>query len=99
MRAKEASRGFVKTDGVHDCPGAGDACCHGAIIIDIGIDRLDARNIAGKQGIDPVGMPRGDPNGKIGIEQTADNVAPENSSAAKYGHALRRHNARVPRRP
>src|SRR5215472_16087505 len=88
----------VKTDGVHDCPGAGDACCHGAIIIDIGIHRLDARNIAGKQGMGPVGTPRGDPNGEIGIEQMADDVATEKSGAAKYSHASRGHNPKVPRR-
>jgi hypothetical protein len=47
----------------------------------------------------PVGMPRGDPNGEIGIEQMTDYVAAEKSSAAEYGHALRRHNPRVLRRP
>ena len=31
----------------------------------------------------PVGMPRGDPNGEIAIEQAADNVAAEKSRAAK----------------
>ncbi len=43
-------------------------------------------------------MPRGDPNGEIGIEQMADNAAAEKSSAAKYSHASRRHNPKIPRR-
>jgi hypothetical protein len=46
----------------------------------------------------PVGMPRGDPNGEIGIEQMADNVTAEKSGATKYGHALRRHKLKVSRR-
>jgi hypothetical protein len=43
-------------------------------------------------------MPRGDPNGEIGIEQMADDVAAEKSSAAKYSHTSRTHSAKVPRR-
>src|SRR5690348_2236026 len=98
-RAKCACSAFgVKTDGVHDCPGAGDGSRDGAIIIDVGMGRFDAGNIAGKQRIGPIWMPRGDPNGEIGIEQMADDVAAEKSSAAKYSHASRTHSARVPPR-
>src|SRR5215469_3832627 len=89
----------VKTDGVHDRPRAGDGSRYQAIIIDVGMHRFDAGNITGKQRKGYFGMPRGDPNGEIGIAQMADNLATEKSSAAKYGHALRRHNPRVPRRP
>jgi hypothetical protein len=60
--------------------------------------RFDAGNIAGKQRIGPIWMPRGDPNGEIGIEQMADDVAAEKSSAAKYSHTSRTHSAKVPRR-
>src|SRR5215469_16744245 len=42
-----------------------------------------------------IGMPRGDPNGEIGIAQMADNAAAEKSGAAKYSHASRRHDAKV----
>ena len=45
-----------------------------------------------------MGMPRGDPNGDIGIAQMADNAAAEKSGAAKYSHASRRHDAKVSRR-
>jgi hypothetical protein len=31
-------------------------------------------------------MPRGDPNGEIGIEQMPDNAAAEKSSPAEYSH-------------
>ena len=84
----------VKTDGVHDRPGAGDGSRYGAIIIDVGMHKFDAGNITGKQRKGDIGMPRGDPNGEIGIEQMADNAAAEKSSAAKYSHASRRHNRR-----
>jgi hypothetical protein len=36
-------------------------------------------------------MPRGDPNGEIGIVQVVDNAAAEKAGAAKYRHAWRRH--------
>src|SRR5215469_10309339 len=42
-----------------------------------------------------MGMPRGDPNGDIGIAQMADNAAAEKSGPAKYSHASRRHDAKV----
>jgi hypothetical protein len=57
--------------------------------------RFDA-NITGKQRNGYIGMPRGDPNGEIGIEQVADNAVTKKSSAAKYSHASRRHSPKVP---
>jgi hypothetical protein len=50
-----------------------------------------SENIAGEQRAAPLGMPRSDPDGEIGIMQVADNAAPEKAGAAKYRHALRRH--------
>ena len=38
----------VKTDGVHDCPGAGNGSRYWAIIFDVGMSRFDAGNMAGK---------------------------------------------------
>jgi len=54
-------------------------------------------NITGKQRKGYIGMPRGDPNIEIGIEQMADNAVAKKSSAAKYSHASRRHSSKVPR--
>jgi hypothetical protein len=38
---------------------------------------FDVRNVAGKQQATALRMPRGDPNGEIGIVQVADNAAAE----------------------
>jgi hypothetical protein len=67
-------------------------------MIYVGMERVDAGTIAGKQRTAPIGMPRGDPNREIGIVQMADNAASEKSCAAKYGHASRRHDAKISRR-
>jgi hypothetical protein len=69
------------------------------MIIYVGTESVDAGNIAGKQRTAPIGMPRGDPNREIGILQMADHAAAEKSGATKYGHASRRHDAKVSRRP
>jgi hypothetical protein len=89
----------VETDGVHDCPRTADSTRHRSIIIYVGNESVDAGNIAGKQRTAPIGMPRGDPNREIGILQMADNAAAEKSGATKYGHASRRHDTKVSRRP
>ena len=43
-------------------------------------------------------VPRGDPNGKIGIVQMADNAAAEKSGTVEYSHASRKHGAKISHR-
>ena len=50
-------------------------------------DRFNAGNIAGKQRTAPIGMPRSDPNGEIGVVQMADN-AWDDTTAPKLASSI-----------
>jgi hypothetical protein len=81
----------IKTEGVDDRPGTADGSRHRSIVVGVRTNSFDVRNVAGKQQAAPFRMPRGDPNGEIGIVQVVDNAAAEKAGAAKYRHAWRRH--------
>ena len=73
----------VEADGVHDCPRAADGGRDRRIVIYVGSDRLDAGASPENSERLRSRMPRGDPNGKIGITQMDDDAAAEKTRAAK----------------
>ena len=84
----------IKADGIHDGGYAPDGCSDRAILIDVAMDRLDPRDSTRKNRRDPVGMPRGDPNGKTGVMQVTNDASTEKSGSTKHCRRSSGHSAR-----
>jgi hypothetical protein len=76
----------IETHGVHDALNSHHGSGNGAIIIDVGMDRLDAEPNVGEKGFGAFRMPRRDSYRKFAREQMLDDVAAEKASPAEYGH-------------
>jgi hypothetical protein len=76
----------IETHGVHDALNSRHGSRNGAIIIDVGMDRLDAQPNVGEKGFGAIRMPRRDSYRKFALEQMLDDVAVEKASPAEYGH-------------
>src|SRR5580700_6162441 len=76
----------IETHGVHDALNSRHGSGNGAIIIDVGMDRLDAEPNVGEKGVGAFRMPRRDSYRKFALEQMLDDVAAEKASPAEYGH-------------
>jgi len=76
----------IETHGVHDALDSRHGSGNGAIIIDVGMDRLDAEPNVGEKGFGAFRMPRRDSYRKFALEQMLDDVAAEKASPAEYGH-------------
>jgi hypothetical protein len=76
----------IETHGVHDALNSRHGSGNGAIIIDVGMDRLDAEPNVGEKGFGAFRMPRRDSYRKFALEQMLDDVAAEKASPAEYGH-------------
>src|SRR2546430_8606808 len=76
----------IETHGVHDALDSRHGSGNGAIVIDVGMDRLDAEPNAGEKGSSAFWMPRCDPHRKIALKQTLDDAPTEKASPADYGH-------------
>src|SRR2546430_11395625 len=76
----------IETHGVHDALNSRHGSGNGAIIIDVGMDRLDAQPDVGEKGFGAFRMPRRDSYRKFALEQMLDDVAAEKASPAEYGH-------------
>src|SRR6202023_37006 len=75
----------IETHGVHYALNSRHGSGNGAIIIDVGMDRLDAQPDVGEKGFGAFRMPRRDSYRKFALEQMLDDVAAEKASPAKYG--------------
>jgi hypothetical protein len=76
----------IEAHGIHDAFGSGNGSGNGTIIIDVGMDRLNAELNVGEKRCSTFWMPRCDPNRKITLKQTLDDAVTEITSPAKYGH-------------
>ena len=76
----------IETHGVHDALNSRHGSGNGAIIIDVGMDRLDAQPNVGEKGFGAFRMPRRNSYRKFALEQMLDDVAAEKASPAEYGH-------------
>jgi hypothetical protein len=78
----------IETYGIHNakntCYGSGN----GAIIVDVGIGRLNAEVNAGKQCCGAFWMPGCDPHRMISLKQALDDVPAKKASSAEYGHLI-----------
>ena len=60
----------IETHGVHDALDSRHGSGNGAIVIDVGMDRLDAEPNVGEKGSSAFWLPRCDPHRKIALKQT-----------------------------
>jgi hypothetical protein len=86
----------IETHGIHDALDTGYGSGNGAIIIDVGMDRLNAKLNVGEKGCGAFWMPRCDPHRKIALKQTLDNAVAEKASPTEYGHLSSCHRS-IPR--
>jgi hypothetical protein len=73
----------IETHGVHDALNSRHGSGNGAIIIDVGMDRLDAEPNVGEKGFGAFRMPRRDSYRKFALEQMLDDVAAEKSQSRR----------------
>jgi hypothetical protein len=78
-------RGEIETHDVHDALDSRHGSDNGAIIIDVGMDRLDTEPTVREKGCGAFWMPRCDPHRKIALKQTLDDAPTEKASPAEYG--------------
>jgi hypothetical protein len=76
----------IEAHGIHDAFDSGYGSGNGAIIIDVGMDRINTKLNVREKRCRAFWMPRCDPHRKIALKQTLDNVLAEKTSPAKYGH-------------
>jgi hypothetical protein len=84
----------IEAHGIHDARDTRDGSCNGAIIVDVGMDRLKLN--VGEKRWNAFWMPRCDPHRKITLKQTLDDALAEKASPAENGHLSSRHRS-VPR--
>ena len=76
----------IEAHGIHDAFDSGYGSGNGAIIIDVGTDRLNAKLNVREKRCRAFWMPRRGPYQKFVPEQTLDDAVAEKTSPAKYGH-------------
>ncbi len=76
----------IETHRIHDALDSRYGNGHGAIIIDVGMDRLDAEPNLWKKGYSAFWMPRCNSYRPIALEQMPDDAAAEKASPPEDGH-------------
>jgi hypothetical protein len=76
----------IEAHSIHDAFDSGNGSGNGAIIIDVGMDRLNAKMNVREKRCRAFWMPRRDPYQKFVLEQMLDDAAAEKTSPAKYGY-------------
>jgi hypothetical protein len=76
----------IEAHGIHDAFDSGYGSGNGAIIIDVGMDRTNAKLNVREKRCRAFQMPRCDPYQKFALEQMLDDAAAEKTSPAKYGY-------------
>jgi hypothetical protein len=84
----------IEAHGIHDALDTRDGSGNGAIVIDVGLDRVEMN--VGKKRCNAFWMPHSYPDREITLKQTLDDALAEKASPAKDGHHLSCH-CSVPR--
>jgi hypothetical protein len=74
----------VEAHGIHDALDTRDGSGNGAIVIDVGLDRVELN--AGEKRCNAFWMPRRYPHREITLNQTLDDALAEKASPAEDGH-------------
>jgi len=76
----------IEAHGIHDAFDSGYGSGNGAIIIDVGMDRINAKLNVREKRCRAFQMPRCDPYQKFALEQMLDDAVTEKTGPAKYGY-------------